>query len=148
MLFAGVLLAVVGWAATAGARPTARTAGVATVEVRMTNRGPILVNGATGFTLYEFTHDMKFQNSCVMISGCAEVWPALETSGAPMAGPGIRAKKLSTIMLPNGHMQVTYAGHALYGYTGDTSPGETSYIGINAFGGLWYGVNKKGKAVK
>jgi hypothetical protein len=63
-------------------------------------------------------------------------------------GPGVRAKEPSAITLPNGHMQVTYAGHALYGYTGDTSPGETSYIGINAFGGLWYGVNARGKAVK
>ena len=148
LLFAGVLVAVVGWGATAGARPTARAAGIATVELRMTNRGMILANGATGFTLYEFTHDMKRQDSCVTISGCPEFWPALETSGAPMAGPGIRAKKLGTIMLPNGHMQVTYAGHALYMYTGDTSPGQTSYIGVNAFGGFWYGVNAKGKAVK
>ena len=44
--------------------------------------------------------------------------------------------------------QVTYAGHPLYTYTGDSGPGKTSYVGVKAFGGAWYALNASGGAVK
>ena len=82
------------------------------------------------------------------ISGCSEIWPALTSKGKPTAGPGVRASLLSTITLPGGSKQVTYAGHALYLYSADSGPGETSYVGEKAFGGIWYAINSAGHTVK
>jgi predicted lipoprotein with Yx(FWY)xxD motif len=142
-VIAGSVAAVASCCAFAAASPAA---GAATVELRQTNRGMILAN-SEGFTLYVFTSDAKKKDNCVMISGCPEFWPPLTVMGAPSAGPGVKAHKLGTIMLPNGSMQVTYNKHPLYTYKGDTHPEETSYIGVTAFGGTWYGMTAKGKEV-
>jgi predicted lipoprotein with Yx(FWY)xxD motif len=104
----------------------------------MTSRGRILVD-EKGFTLYTFTKDRKMQDNCVTVMGCTEVWPPLEVTGMPTAGHGVFRFLLSTITLPDGMKQVTYAGHPLYHYIGDHGPAETSYIGALQFGGLWYG---------
>jgi predicted lipoprotein with Yx(FWY)xxD motif len=152
----GVLLGVAGVVGAAGAQgsqsvmssaPTAHASRAAKVGVRHTSLGTILVS-ASGHTLYEFTKDRAKTNSCVKISGCAEIWPALTTSGKPSAGPGVKASLLSTITLRGGTKQVTYAGHALYLYSADSGPGETSYVGEMAFGGTWYAINPAGHTVK
>ncbi len=148
ILLAGTLVAALCWAAVAGAQPlTAHTAQTATVELRENSLGPILVN-SSGFTLFQFTKDRKKQDNCVAIKGCEGVWPPLTVTGTPTAGPGLKASLLSTITLPSGKHQVTYAGHPLYGYIGNKGPGETSYVGANEFGGKWFAVNAKGHKVK
>lgn len=146
--FVGVLVAAASWAAVASARPpVGHSAQAATVELRETHLGKIIVNGS-GFTLFEFTKDRKHKDSCVTISGCDEVWPPFTVTGTPTAGPGLVAKKLSTTTLPSGAKQVTYFGHPLYLYVGDKGPEETSYVGAHEFGGYWYALNAKGKAVR
>jgi hypothetical protein len=75
------------------------------------------------------------------------VWPALETSGKPTAGSGVKASLLSSIRISGGARQVTYDGHALYTYSAD-SRGSTAYVGVSAFGGSWYAVSAAGHAVK
>jgi predicted lipoprotein with Yx(FWY)xxD motif len=142
MLLAGVLVAAMSGAAIATA-----SASAATVELRQTSRGPILVDGS-GFTLYEFTLDKKHTENCVRIIGCYEVWHPLYLSGALTAGPGIRASKLSSIGFYLPPPQVTYYGHPLYTYIGDTMPEQMTGIGASQFGGFWYGINAKGRAVK
>ncbi len=72
----------------------------------------------------------------------------LQTSGRPTAGPGIKSSLLSTTRLPGGKTQVTYAGHPLYRYSGDSGPGETSYVGESMFGGRWYALNSSGATVR
>ena len=47
-------------------------------------------------------------------------------------------------MRSDGSTQVTYAGHPLYTYTSDTSPGDTTGNGVNSFGALWYAVGSDG----
>jgi predicted lipoprotein with Yx(FWY)xxD motif len=115
----------------------------ATVQLRHTSLGNILVS-SSGRTLYEFTRDHANKNSCAAISGCSAVWPSLKARGKPTAGSGIKASLLS---LTSGS-QVTYAGHPLYTYTGDSGPGKTSYVGVKMFGGAWYAINASGGAVK
>jgi predicted lipoprotein with Yx(FWY)xxD motif len=134
-------------ASAVGGVPTAHIARGTKVQLRSTSLGKILVNGA-GFTLYRFTRDSRNRNACVTISGCPEVWPALSTSGTPTAGPGVKASLLSTITLPGGAKQVTYAGHPLYLYAPASGPGETSYVGEVQFGGTWLAVNAAGNTVK
>jgi predicted lipoprotein with Yx(FWY)xxD motif len=151
IFLAAVLAGAASAATVAGAQggiPAAHAArGAARVTLRHTSLGAILAT-SSGFTLYEFTRDHAGANSCVHISGCSETWPALQTSGRPTAGPGVKASLLSTTRLPGGKTQVTYAGHPLYRYSGDSGPGETSYVGEKLFGGRWYAVNASGGTVK
>jgi predicted lipoprotein with Yx(FWY)xxD motif len=150
ILFVGVLLTAASCTAvaSAGARANvAHEAGAGTVNLAKTARGYILVS-STGFTLYEFTKDSSGMDTCVEISGCSHFWPALTVTGAPTAGPGVKASLLSTITLPGGTSQVTYAGHPLYTYSGDSGPGETDYVGARAFGGYWYALRRRGQAVR
>jgi predicted lipoprotein with Yx(FWY)xxD motif len=146
-LFLAVALASAASAATVAnaqsSLPAAHSSRAATVQLRHTSLGSILVN-SSGRTLYEFTRDHGNKNSCATISGCSTVWPSLKASGRPTAGAGIKATLLSTT---SGH-QITYAGHPLYTYSGDSGPGKTSYVGVKAFGGAWYALNASGGAVK
>jgi len=150
IVLVGGLSAALAAAALAGAHggaPNASTARAAKVLLRNTELGTLLTN-ASGFTLYEFTRDHRNQDTCQKIRECKSEWPALKTTGKPVAGPGVRASLLGTITLPGGAKQVTYAGHALYIYSGDPGPAVTSYIGTKVFGGLWEGINAAGHAVK
>jgi predicted lipoprotein with Yx(FWY)xxD motif len=148
LLLAGLLagLAAIPTAAGAASRG-AHAARVAKVQLRHTEAGKILVNSA-GFTLYRFTRDSRGKDTCVMVMECPQIWPALTTTGRPQAGPGVKSSLLSTIKLPNGRKQVTYAGWPLYMYAPSSERGETAYIGFEAFGGKWDAVSATGKLVK
>jgi predicted lipoprotein with Yx(FWY)xxD motif len=153
---AGALLAIAGAAiAAAGASAhathsttaTATTARGATVKLAHTSKGVLLV-GPNGHTLYVFARDGRNHDACVMISGCAAAWPPLTTSGKPLAGSGVRRAWLGTISIGGGQRQVTYNGRPLYYYAGDGAAAQTSYIGIVASGGAWYGLTASGKQVR
>jgi predicted lipoprotein with Yx(FWY)xxD motif len=145
-IFLAVALAGTASAATVASAQSlaaAHSSRAATVQLRHTSLGNILVN-SSGRTLYEFTRDHANRNSCAAISGCSAVWPSLKVSGRPTAGSGVKASLLSTT---SGN-QVTYAGHPLYTYSGDGGPGKISYVGVSTFGGTWYAVNASGGPVK
>ncbi len=147
-LLAVALVVAASSVALASAHSTrAHRSATATLELRETGVGMIVVN-SEGFTLFQFTKDKKNKDECVGISGCTGTWPPLEVSGTPTAGTGVNAKLLGTIKLSTGGTQVTYAGHPLYGYVGDTKAGETAYVGVKEFGGTWYAISAKGKKVK
>jgi predicted lipoprotein with Yx(FWY)xxD motif len=118
----------------------------ATVKLVHTSRGSLLV-GPNGHTLYLFTRDGRNHDACVAISGCASAWPPFTVSGKAAAGQGVRKSLLGTITISHGRHQVTYAGHPLYYYVGDSAAAETSYLGINASGGGWFGVSASGSRV-
>ena len=120
--------------------------GPATVKVSNSSLGRILVDGG-GRTLYMFTKDRRGKDRCVTIQGCTSVWPPLTTNGKPVARSGAKASLLGTIKLPNGRLQVTYAGHPLYTYSADVMPHETDYVGSPQFGGTWYAVSSTGGKV-
>ena len=126
-----------------GNRLVAHSSHAATVQLRHTSLGSILVS-SSGRTLYEFTRDHGGKNSCAAISGCSAVWPSLKASARPTAGSGVKASLLST----TSGKQVTYAGHPLYTYSGDSGPGKTSYVGAKSFGGTWYAIDASGGAVR
>jgi predicted lipoprotein with Yx(FWY)xxD motif len=145
-VFLAVALASAASAATVASAqtslPAAHSSRAATVQMRHTSLGSILIS-SSGRTLYEFTRDHAGKSSCAAISGCSEVWPSLKASGRPTAGPGVKASLLSS----HGG-QVTYAGHPLYTYSGDSGPRETFYVGAKQFGGTWYAINASGHTVK
>jgi predicted lipoprotein with Yx(FWY)xxD motif len=118
----------------------------AKIQLRQTSAGKILVN-ARGYTIYDFVLDSRDKDACQNISHCLTAWPAVTTSGKPIAGPGVHRNLLGTIRLKNGAEQVTYAGHPLYTYLGDSMPAETTFINIPQFGGRWPAVNAAGQNV-
>jgi predicted lipoprotein with Yx(FWY)xxD motif len=121
--------------------------GAAKIKLRKTSIGKILTNGS-GRTVYMFTRDTKNTDKCMKIKFCTSTWPPVVSKGRPVAGPGVKASLLGTIKLSNGKHQVTYAGHPLYTYAGDTGPGQTSYVGIPMFGGKWNALSASGKIIK
>jgi len=113
------------------------------VDAASSSLGKILV-AKNGMTLYMFASDQNGKSSC---SGpCAQYWPPY--TGTPKVGPGLDASLLGTTMRSDGKTQVTYDGHPLYTYAGDSSPGATNGQGQNTFGALWWVVAPDGSVVK
>jgi predicted lipoprotein with Yx(FWY)xxD motif len=139
-----LVVSMAGSAAASSA--SAARAKVARIVLRSTSVGKILTTG-TGFTVYAFARDGRNMDRCAKISGCTQTWPMIVTHGRPQAGRGVKRSMLGTIKV-GGKTQVTYAGHPLYGYVGDSSPGSTEYVNVSNFGGAWPAVNAKGKMVR
>jgi predicted lipoprotein with Yx(FWY)xxD motif len=116
----------------------------ATVSLRKTNLGPILVN-SRGQTLYLFAKDRNGKSACS--GSCARFWPPLLTRGKPTAGPGVKASLLGTTRRSNGSLQVSYNRHPLYTYALDKRAGQTKGEGSFAFGARWWAVSARGRAV-
>jgi predicted lipoprotein with Yx(FWY)xxD motif len=98
-----------------------------------------------GHAVYLFTADSKGKSACQ--GACAQAWPPMMTSGAPLAGAGVDASLLGAIPRDGG-TQVTYAGRPLYYFAGDKRAGSTAGQGINHFGGAWYLVAPNGKEIE
>jgi predicted lipoprotein with Yx(FWY)xxD motif len=116
----------------------------ATVSVANTGLGKILVD-SKGRTLYLYKKDTGTKSTCS--GGCATAWPPLRTSGKPTAGGGAKASLLGTTPRSDGQPQVTYNGHPLYGFQGDTKPGDTTGQGNPGFGAPWYVVSPAGNEI-
>src|SRR6266704_5406704 len=104
-------LGVIGFLA-AGSIARSATGSHATVSLRKTKLGSILVN-SSGHTLYLFAKDRRGKSSCT--GSCAGFWPPLLRHGKPTVGPGVKASLLGTTRRSNGSVQVTYNKHPLYG---------------------------------
>jgi predicted lipoprotein with Yx(FWY)xxD motif len=92
----------------------------------------VLIN-KRGFTLYWFVPDSSTKSSCY--STCAAYWPPV--LGNPLPSTGI-AGSFATLQRTNGTTQVTYNGHPLYTYIGDSAPGQASGNKVRLNGGVWY----------
>ncbi len=104
--------------------------------------GSILVDDK-GMSLYLFTKDSPNTPTCY--GKCASFWPALTTSGAPVAGPGLDASKLGTTTRTDGSTQVTYNGWPVYYYAKDNQPGD---VNGERVGGSWFLVSPSGDPIK
>jgi predicted lipoprotein with Yx(FWY)xxD motif len=60
----------------------------------------------------------------------------------------VASRLLGTTRRRDGRLQVTYAGHLLYYFKGDTAPGQITCQNASEFGGLWLVVNPSGAAVR
>jgi predicted lipoprotein with Yx(FWY)xxD motif len=114
------------------------------VESHTGSQGAFLTDSA-GKSLYLFASDTSTKSTCS--AACLTAWPALTTTGAPTAGTGLTASDLGTITGTNGKKQVTYNGHPLYYFAGDSSAGQTNGQGSNSFGALWWLVTPAGAAL-
>jgi predicted lipoprotein with Yx(FWY)xxD motif len=142
-----IILATVLLIATLPAALAGASGRRAKLQLRTTKLGAILVNGH-GFTLYAFTRDIPRRDACVKVKGCLRAWPAVTTSGKPIAGSGVSASLIGTIKVKGIGLQVTYAGHPLYTYIGDRHPGATYYVNRFQFGGRWPALDGAGDEIK
>ena len=131
-----------GSAGTASA-PTG-SSGIAKVGAANTSLGRIVVDN-TGRTLYLFEKDANGRSACY--GPCATYWPPLLTKGTPLAQTGVNQQLVGTTRRTDGAEQVTYAGHPLYLFEGDSAAGDTNGQGISAFGARWYVVSPAGNQV-
>jgi predicted lipoprotein with Yx(FWY)xxD motif len=104
--------------------------------------GTVLVD-SEGMTVYLFTPDEGTTSTCY--GGCESAWPPVVAEGKPTAGEGATSSALGTTKRKDGTMQVTYNGHPLYTFSGDTAPGEA--VGQEN-DGTWFVLDESGEAVK
>jgi predicted lipoprotein with Yx(FWY)xxD motif len=120
------------------------TTGRATLSLRQTKLGPIVVN-AQGRTLYLFARDRSGRSTCT--AACAKFWPPLLTRSKPSAGTGLNPRLVGTTRRANGSLQVTYNRHPLYTSALDKAAGQANGQRRTAFGGRWYAVSARGTAI-
>jgi predicted lipoprotein with Yx(FWY)xxD motif len=143
---AAVLLASSSSARTRPAPMAAAASASTTIQTRHTRIGTILVN-SSGDTLYAFSRDSRNHDACAAISGCLKAWPIMAVHGTLRAGSGVNHSLLGSIRVGSQH-QVTYAGHPLYGWIGNSGPGDVSYVGATSSGGSWPAVSPSGRLVR
>ena len=131
--------------ASASPKPPKTTSGApATVGVGKTGLGTILVD-SQGRTLYLFKKDSGTKSECT--GACASAWPPLRANGKATVGSGANASLVGSVTRSDGKPQVTYNGHPLYLYSGDSSPGDTNGQGVTAFGAGWFALTAAGTQV-
>jgi predicted lipoprotein with Yx(FWY)xxD motif len=133
-----------------GARQAAAAAGPAVVVTTTTSRfGRVLVTGS-GRSLYVFTGDnfpfspkSPIQVPCTALNKgpgnlpCTAAWPPLLATGRLVARGGVRQAGLGTVTR-NHVKQVTYFGHPVYRFVGDSAAGQKNGQNFAAFDGMWY----------
>ena len=134
------LLAVTIAALSAGTALAGAT--LATIAAGHTSLGTILVSKSNGRTLYLFEGDTKSKLACN--GSCLKDWPPLEGAKATAVG-GAKAGMIGLRPRGSAH-QVTYNGHPLYYFSGDTKPGQATGEGLKLNGNLWYAVTPSGGA--
>jgi predicted lipoprotein with Yx(FWY)xxD motif len=117
------------------------SASAVTLKAVSSPLGTILVD-QDGKTLYLFEADSQNKSNCS--GGCLSLWPPVMAKGTATAGSGVTAGMIGTA---TGSSQVTYAGHPLYWFSGDTKAGDTNGEGLDDFGGEWYAISPAGTAV-
>jgi predicted lipoprotein with Yx(FWY)xxD motif len=132
LVLLGLSLAAMGPASTSNGSANAH------LEVTKIHGVSVLTN-ARGYTLYWFAPDTPGKSTCY--GTCATYWPPV--TGKPIAGPGVTGK-LGTIRRTGGATQVTYDGHPLYTYVGDSAPGQSTGNNVNLNGGFWYEMTASG----
>ncbi len=126
-----VLLAIaLAGAGPAGSAAAGSGAGLKTTVIG----GTTVLTNAKGFTLYSFAPDTSAASKCY--GSCAAYWPPVLGTTASPGLPG----HVGMITRTGGTRQLTYNGHPLYTYIGDSAPGQAQGNNLNLNGGLWHEV--------
>jgi predicted lipoprotein with Yx(FWY)xxD motif len=130
--------------------------------------GPSLAVGSGPFknyTLYYITSDHGHSFGCTTVKASTPIgpitctgpsndknaeWPAITSSGKPVAGSGVRKALLGRVYRKGIGDQITYAGHPLYLF--DQSPGAVTGEGWDEPGlppwhGVWWLISASGEPV-
>jgi len=135
-----------GTPAAAGSSPSssAGASGGTVIKTASTSAGTVLTNGS-GRAVYLWVKDTGDMSNCN--GACAGAWPPVTTTGAATASGAAKASDLGTITRSDGSKQVTYDGHPLYYFSGDSGPGTATGQGSDGFGAKWWLVAPSGSDV-
>jgi predicted lipoprotein with Yx(FWY)xxD motif len=114
------------------------------ISTKSSSAGKFLTNGS-GRAVYLWVKDGKDQSMCT--GSCASAWPPVTTTGPVTGSGGVLSADLGTITRAGGVKQVTYDGHPLYYYVGDTGAGTVNGQGSTGFGAYWWLVAPTGSAI-
>ena len=131
-------------AAASPAGGSAAASGGTVITTAKSSAGTVLTNGS-GKAVYLWVKDTGAMSNCN--GACAGAWPPVTTTGAATATGGAKASDIGTITRSDGTKQVTYDGHPLYYFSGDSGPGMASGQGSDAFGAKWWLVSASGSDV-
>jgi predicted lipoprotein with Yx(FWY)xxD motif len=129
-----------GTSTTTPSTPTPTTSTTSTGTV--INTTSVTINGKTstaltnekGWTLYYFTPDTATTSACAA-APCTTTWPPVVSNNGTPTSKSTLPGTLGVQTNANGS-QVTYNGHDLYTYSGDSGPGQTN--GEGASNGKWH----------
>ena len=122
----------------------ASSSGGTVIETATSSAGTFLTNGS-GRAVYLWAKDTGDMSNCN--GACAGAWPPVTTTGTATASGGAKASDIGTITRSDGTKQVTYDGHPLYYFSGDSGPGTASGQGSDGFGAKWWLVAPTGSDV-
>jgi predicted lipoprotein with Yx(FWY)xxD motif len=114
------------------------------ITTKAGSAGTFLTDGS-GRTVYLWVKDGTGSSACS--GACAALWPPVTTGGSPTASGSAKASDLGTITRSDGAKQVTYDGHPLYYYAGDSGAGQTNGQGTDSFGAKWWLVAPAGTSI-
>jgi predicted lipoprotein with Yx(FWY)xxD motif len=114
------------------------------ITTAKSSAGTVLTSGS-GRAVYLWAKDTGDMSNCT--GACAGAWPPVTTTGAATATGSAKASDIGTITRSDGTKQVTYDGHPLYYFAGDSGPGTASGQGSDAFGAKWWLVAPAGSDV-
>ena len=140
-----LLLAACGGSTSGSSASGSSTSDNAAVATHASGQVQYLTD-SSGRSLYLFEGDHGSSSGCG--TGCDTVWPPLTTTGHPHSMAGAHAGMLGTSTRSDGTTQVTYGGHPLYYYSGDSQPQQTNGEGLDDFGAEWYLVSPGGANVE
>ena len=130
--------------AAAGGSSASSAPGATVIETASSSAGTLLTNGS-GRAVYLWVKDSGGVSHCS--GACAAAWPPVTAAGKVTASGGAKASDLGTITRSDGTRQVTYDGHPLYYFAGDSGPGMASGQGADQFGAKWWLVAPSGSDV-
>ncbi|MCW2933297.1 MAG: hypothetical protein JWM19_4259 [Actinomycetia bacterium] len=122
----------------------ASASGATVIETASSSAGSFLTDGS-GRAVYHWMKDTGDMSNCS--GACAGAWPPVTASGTVTASGGAKTSDLGTITRSDGTKQVTYDGHPLYYFAGDSGAGTASGQGSDGFGAKWWLVAPTGSDV-
>jgi len=127
----------------AGSSASASTTGT----VITTQAGPAgaFLTAGSGRAVYLWAKDGMNMSACS--GACAAAWPPVPATGKLTAAGGAKASDLGTITRSDGTKQVTYDGHPLYYFVGDSAAGQANGQGSDNFGAKWWLVASSGAKI-
>ena len=135
-----------GTGASAAGASTSGAASSGSTEITTASAsGSTFLTDGSGRAVYLWAKDTGDASQCS--GACASAWPPVTATGSVTAGGSAVASDLSTITRSDGTKQVTYDGHPLYYYVGDSGPGQATGQGSDNFGAKWWLVAPSGSDV-
>jgi predicted lipoprotein with Yx(FWY)xxD motif len=131
----------------AGASSPSAAAGASggtVITTAKSSAGTVLTT-SSGRAVYLWVKDTGDMSNCN--GACAGAWPPVTTTATATATGGAKASDIGTITRSDGTKQVTYDGHPLYYFAGDSGPGTASGQGSDGFGAKWWLVAPTGSDV-